>query len=1132
LLSFEEQIAQLQSAIAAQEALRSTLGDAVVEVTLTALRAKLESLLAEQKGGGPPKADLSSETLLAQLQSYVPKQLADKMRASGQIEGERRQVTVLFADISGFTALSERVDAEELASLVNDCLKELVLAVYAYEGMVDKFIGDCIMAVFGAPVALEDDADRALRAALSMRERLQGFNRRWIEKLGQPLDLHIGVNTGMVIAGNVGSDLRMSYTVMGDTVNTASRLESAAKAGQIFVSRSTYRLTRGAFALQALDAIQVKGKRDPLQVYELLHAKVQPDKARGVEGLASPIVGRERERQALVKCLEGLKTGRGQIVMILGEAGIGKSRLVSEVRQREGRDLTWLEGRSFAFSRTLSYGPFLDLLRRYAGIADEDGEAEVQASLRARLDELFPGEKEVYPVLAQMLSMRLSPEEAAIVGAMAGEAFRTRLFATLEGFLLRLAAQKPVGLVLEDLHWADQSSIELVSHLFSVTTRAPVAIVMLGRPRGESSGNWEKLTPTLEGLRDRFTEISLKPLSEESSHDLVKGLLGGSALPEKLGQVILGKAEGNPFFVEEVLRSLIERGVLTREGTEWKVTELVETIQVPDTLQGVLLSRLDRLPEETKRVVQKAAVIGRVFLYRVLDQMARGEASLETQIALLEDAELVRERSRLPDIEYIFQHALTQEVAYQTLLAPARKPLHQKVGEAMEAIFAERIEEFTGLLAYHYFRGEAWEKALEYSAQAGDTAVSLYAYAEAREHYHRALEALKHLPDGEANRQKRVDLSVKLVNVSLQAESPEKNLALLAEAETTALSLNDPARVARTQLWIGRAHYLAGRSREAIGYFQKVLAVAPKLGDPELLALPGAVIGRVLFMQGHFTKSLQLLDQAVPLLEAMKNRHEALFAYIYRAGARTCLGNYEAGLAELSGVLKAAQASRNQNAETMAHTALAMIRLIAGRYAEAIEDAHQALAVAEKSGDAMFRYSSNSFMAWGLTGIGDYEGALRHWAAAHEAAKPLGGRLLLGEWLAGIESETLLESGDLDSALKRGEEALAIAKAAGSVIAEALAERAIGRVLAGSPPPRCNEADAHLAKGVSLMEGIGAKFDLARTSLAQGQARIARGDHSGAAESLQRALALSGECGLGREEEIARNLLAGGGKAT
>lgn len=644
--SIEEKIAQLQSAITAQEALRSSLGDSVVDVTISALRAQIETLLAKQKAAEPSKTELSSEALLAQLQSYIPKQLADKIRSTGHIEGERRQVTVLFADIAGFTTLSERIETEELVSLVSDCLKELVQAVYQYEGIVDKFVGDCIMAVFGAPVALEDDAERALRAALAMRENLQGFNRRWIDILGgEPLDLHIGLNTGEVIAGNVGSDLRMNYTVMGDTVNIAARLQDAAKAGQIFVSMNTYRLTSGAFTFKTLDPIQVKGKRYPLTVYELLNAKVQPDKTRGVEGLVSTLVGRDQERQVLAKCLDELKVDSGHILMISGEAGIGKSRLLAEIRQQEGRDLTWLEGRSFAFSRELSYGPFLDLLRRFSGIADEDGEAKARINLRTRLDEIFPGETDVYPVLAQLLSMRLDPEDASTVEALAGERYRTRLFSILEEFLLRLAGRKPVIMVLEDVHWADQSSIELVNHLFSVTARASVAIVMISRPKQEATGNWDKLSSALDGFRDRCTEITLQPLTDKSSHDLVKILLNGSALPEKLSQAIINKAEGNPFFVEEVLRSLIERGILVSEGTDWKVTELVEMIHVPDTLQGVLLSRIDRLPDVTKRVVQKAAVIGRVFLYRVLYHIARGEAEVEMQIKLLEDAELVRERS-------------------------------------------------------------------------------------------------------------------------------------------------------------------------------------------------------------------------------------------------------------------------------------------------------------------------------------------------------------------------------------------------------------------------------------------------------------------------------------------------------
>jgi tetratricopeptide (TPR) repeat protein len=524
-------------------------------------------------------------------------------------------------------------------------------------------------------------------------------------------------------------------------------------------------------------------------------------------------------------------------------------------------------------------------------------------------------------------------------------------------------------------------------------------------------------------------------------------------------------------------------------------------------------------------VIQKASVIGRVFLFRVLEHMAREETLLESQMALLEEAALVRERARIPDIEYIFHHALAQEIAYQTLLAPSRKLLHKKVGEAMEAIFSERIDQHRALIAYHFFLGEDWEKAFDYSVGEADAAVHIYAYAEAREYYHRALDSLKYLPDNTSNRQNQVDTSVKLVNVSLQSESPEKNLALLTEAENIASSLADEARLARVQLWIGRVHYLAGRLREAISYFQKVLAVAPKFGDPELMALPGAVIGRVLILQGQFAKAYHLLDQAVPLLEATKNHHELLFARLYRAVAQAILGDYAAGSTELDQVLNMAQASRNQNAETMAYTALAMIRLVAGKYQEAMGAAQAALAVAEKSGDAMFCYSSNSFMAWALTGLGEHQRALEHWSAAHNAARSFGGRLLLGEWLAAIESGTLLGAGDIPAALKKGEEALAIAKAAGSLIAEALSESAIGNALATGPEPDFKNAETFLGRSLTLLASIGAKFDLARVSLALGQVRIGQKDWQGASELLRQASSLASQCSLQLEEAQARNLL-------
>gem|GEM_PF-1696656 len=1095
------------------------------EKRLVATRGLAESHLSGQISAGPVNTEPAADTSLVQRQSHVPNSLAYKARAGGGTEGERRQVTVLFAGISDSASLYERLDPEEAAALIGDCLRELAQSVNQHEGSVDKFAGESIMAVFGAPVALEDDAERALRAALSMRENLQNINRRWGKKLSKPLNFHIGVNTGEVIAGNVGSDSRVNYTVLGDTVNVAAGLQDAAEAGQIFVSQKTHQMTRGVFTFQARNSVKVKGRQEPLLVHELMHARIQPSKTRGLEGLASTFVGRERERQKLLKVLEELKKKSGQIAAVIGEAGIGKSRLLAEIRHDAAGELTWLEGHCFAYSRNLSYGPFLDLLRRFANIADEDSEIEVRASLRARLEQFFPQDLRMYVIFAHLLSMRLESNEANIVSKMTGEAFRKELFATMEKFLLGLAAQKPVVVVLEDLHWADQSSIELASHLCSLTACAPVAVIVLFRSRGEASGNWEKFAPAIEGFRDRYTELSLQPLSGDSSRDLVEGLLNGSTLPGKFCDTIIDKSEGNPFFVEEMLRSLMERGILVRDGAAWKITQLVETIQVPDTLQGILLSRLDRLPDQTKRVVQKAAVIGRVFLYRILKHMAQGEGELEPQMTLIEDAELVRERSRLPEIEYVFRHALTQEVAYKTLLLPARKLLHQSVGRAMEEIFAERIEEFTGLLAYHYFSGEAWGKALEYSKRAADYASALYAYAESREHYRRALESLKHLPDTEPNRRMKVDLTLSLAGVSLQAVAPEQNLLLLAEVEKIAGLLQDRLRLARVQLWIGRVYYLAGKTREAIGYFQQVLPVASESNDPELLSLPGAVIGRALFMQGDFARARQLLEQAVPLLEAAKNHRELLFAYIYRGGARTALGDFTGGSADIASALKMARASRNQNAETMAHTGFALIKLIAGRHTEAMVHAREALLVAEKTGDAMFRYSSNAFMAWGLTGIGDHAKALTHWTAAHEAAKPLGGHLLLGDWLTAMESETYFENGDLAAAIEKAEQAVGMAKATGSVIAEGLAQRTLGR--ASAEQSRWQQAEDHLAKSASLLQAINAKFDLARTSLCQGKVAIARNNQMTAREFLQRAIELAGSCGLEQEENAARSLLVG-----
>jgi len=1129
--SLDYLLATVQWLPANLEPTETAIANAATQITafVASKEAVADTEARDALGTGPIARNAAIENtpddqLFARLQSYVPKQLAEKIRSSGHVEGERRQVTVVFAGISGFAELSERLDAEEVTGCVNACFKELVDAVYQYEGMVDKFLGESIMAVFGAPVAFEDDAERALRAALMMRARLEDFNRHRIDKLGEELNLHIGVNSGAVIAGNVGSDLRMSYTVMGDTVNIASRLQDAADRGQIFVSHNTRRLTRGAFTFRAMEPIRLKGKSDQVPVYELIAAKIQPGKARGVTGLFSPLVGREWECKALIECITGLRLGHRAIAMIYGDAGVGKSRLVAEVQRRESKGVTWLEGRCFATSHTLSYGPFLDLLRRHLGLADEYSDIEQRAVLHDCVRETFPDSWDVYPVLAQLLALGLDDSDEQVLKQLKGEAFRNRLFEIIVELLSQLDSRGPVVVLIEDLHWADESSIVLLNHLIALTGAEHLAIIGTRRTREEPLAHWAKLAPALEQQREYLIEIELKPLPFNASRALVEHLLGGNYLPQTLSNQILDKSEGNPFFLEEVLQSLIERGVLVREGQGWMVGASSETIRVPDTLQGLLLSRLDQLPEDLKKVVQKAAVIGRIFLYRLLEQLVRGDR-LDADLASLQGSGLVREYSRLPEVEYAFKHALTKQVAYQTLLGPARKALHRKVGEAIELIFGPRLQEFSGVLGYHYFSAECWEKALEYLVRSADAGFRVCAYAEARGHCSRALECLSHLGTDPEHLQQRIDLTIELVGASLLAESPEKNLARLMEVEPVAQSLADPVRLGRVQLWIGRAHYYATRFREAMAYFQKVVILASDLRDPELMALPGAAIARVLFMQGQFKESVQFLDQALPLLEAAQLGHEMLFAHMIRGIARTCLGHYAAGMSDLNGALEIARANRDQNAEAMAHTGLAIIQLVAGGYEEGVASAGKALEVAEKSGDAFFRYTTNSCIAWGTLRLGHPKESLPYWATGREAAKPMGGRLILGDWFAAFEAEALLGSGDPEAALRRAEEALALAQTAGSTIGEALAECAIGRALAATVARR-EEAQGHVAKATELLETMGAKYDLARAILAQTEVHLACGDRAAAAPALKKAAAICHEYQLTREELGARALMS------
>ncbi len=658
------------------------------------------------------------------------------------LQGERRRVTVMFADIAGFTALADRADPEKVRNLVNGCFERLVPVVTKYGGTVEKFIGDAIMAVFGVPSAHENDPERALRSALEMQEALAAFNVAHNTQLG----VHIGLNTGLVIAGDVGTTDRKDYTVMGDAVNVASRLADAAQQGQVLVGPDTYRLTSHLFAFQAVGPLRLEGKDEPIPAYELLGRQGQTARLGALEarGISSPLVGREAEVAAFTGCIERLLGGQGSLVSIIAEAGLGKSRLAAEVRQQTtGQHLTWLEGRTLSYGQNISYWPFLEIIQTDAGITTEDGEEQRWEKLERRVNALFPDEAaEFLPYLATLLSLEVPGALAERVRYLDSEAMGRQVFRTARRFLARLAMERPLVLVFEDMHWMDESSALLVEHLLPLAREVPMLICGVGRPDPETAAARLEAVAARD-YADCYTRVRLEPLSRADSAQLVHNLVAIDDMPSRLRELILQKAEGNPFFLEEVIRVLIDLGGLVRDrGTgRWRVTAQAGQIAIPDTLQGVIMARIDRLEGEVRDVLKLASVIGRSFFYRVLKAIAEAEQQLDRDLEELQALELVREKARIPELEYIFKHALVQEAAYESLLLQRRRELHRQVGECIEALFPDRLDEFYGLLSYHYTRAEEWAKAQEYLLKAGDQAGKIAADAEALAHYRQALAA-------------------------------------------------------------------------------------------------------------------------------------------------------------------------------------------------------------------------------------------------------------------------------------------------------------------------------------------------------------------------------------------------------
>jgi class 3 adenylate cyclase/energy-coupling factor transporter ATP-binding protein EcfA2 len=575
---------------------------------------------------GQPLAPAGSddEGRRARLAAAAPAPLVDKMRAA-RLTGERKPVTALFADVVGSTALAEQMDPEDWTQLINEVFDLMSQAVFRYEGTIAQLQGDAMLAFFGAPVAHEDDPERAVMAALDMVASIEEFARQL--KASQDIDFSIraGINSGPVVVGNVGSDLRYEYTALGDAMNVAARLQAAAQPGSVLITHNTRRLLGDGYELDDLGELEVKGKSEPVRAYRVQGRRAAPGRKRGLAsvGLESPMVGRDEQLATLRSLLDIARAGRARLALLLGEPGIGKSRLLAELRRTvedDGQGALWVEGRCISYGQNLPYHLLIDIVRSAIGLPVQASDSQLRAELDSRLAAILAADgADIAPFLAHLLGLPLRPDELDRA-KIEPDVMQSRYIAATHRLLRALSAERPLVLVCEDLHWADQASVEVMRQLMPIAMQLPMLHVLALRAERDSAG-WLLVNQAREFLGEALSEITLKPLSDDESRDLVGHLLAIESLPDTVRDVILGRAEGNPFFVEEVVRMLIERGVLERRGERWVATAEVSTVDIPETLHGLLLARIDQLPDDAKRALRVASVIGRQFPVRVLERV-------------------------------------------------------------------------------------------------------------------------------------------------------------------------------------------------------------------------------------------------------------------------------------------------------------------------------------------------------------------------------------------------------------------------------------------------------------------------------------------------------------------------------
>ena len=1061
------------------------------------------------KCGTPISGEPAGQVRFASPESYTPKHLAERILTSkSALEGERKQVTVLFADLKGSMELLADRDPEEARRILDPIIAHMMEAVHRYEGTVNQVMGDGIMALFGAPLAHEDHAVRACYAALRMQEAVKRYAEGVRREGGVMIRIRVGLNSGEVVVGAIASDLHMDYTAVGQTTHLAARMEQLAEPGTAALTPATLALSEDFVQVKSLGPMRVKGLSEAVEAYELIGAnpvrsRFQAHAARGL----TTFVGRTSEIAQLAEALDVARSGRGQVVAVVGEPGVGKSRLLWEFAHshRTERCLV-IEAASVSYGKATTYLPVIELLRTYFLIEPRDDMRKIREKVTGKLFSLDRALEPALPALLTLLDIQVDDGEWTRLDPVHR---RQRTLDAVKGLLLRESQVQPLVVIFEDLHWIDGETQAVIQGLVESLPTARLLLLVNYRP--EYQHPW--------GSKTYYRQLRIDALPAANAEEFLAALLGGDSSLEELKRLLSARTEGNPFFLEESVRTLVETRILVGEPGRYRLTTAPESLQIPATAQAIVAARIDRLEPEDKRLLQSASVVGKDVPLVLLEALAdMGEDEMRRGLARLRTAEFLYEMRLFPDVEYTFKHALTHELAYGSLLHDRRRALHARIVEAGERVWADRLSEHVERLAYHAVRGEVWAKAVGYLRQAAAKAMSRSAHREAVGCLEQALEALRHAPAGRKTLECAVDIRFELRTALYPLGEFERTLAYLREAQPLAEALGDDRQLARISAYVCVALRRLGDFEGAIEAGERALSLANAIDDPSLRVATTLYLGQALWSTGAGRRAVEVFRKNVDSLthDELRQRfgapgHPGVFSMTDMASALVELGDYAEAKRIAEAGLAVAEELAHPFTSIAAYLAVAHVAAAAGEFATAIARLEQARSLCERGDFPLQRIAAQGRLGYAYLfsqrladGLALLEEAAQHVDRIDGFWRPE----LLG-WL----SEGYLLSGRVGDAAREAERAMAITpRNAPGVRAWML--RLAGDVASHGDHIEAERAAGYYRDAASLAEALELRLVRAHCDLGLGKLYRRTGKREQAREHLTTAATMYREMGM------------------